>query len=523
MGSLAQKVDTLRVQLGLVDGLPFAESVNVAVFQLGLADQVKGFNLVQKADACLTALGTPSASAAAAPVAPSASAAAARDVLIGLPVGAAQAPMEIGRTAEESGTYTQPAVAPAPQEIAPVPQRLYPAPFGQGRKGRKARKAAAAAVTKAMYEKQVKEQREGTVQTPYTQPAQSVVEPVYVSGRGARFRTTDMIGGRTGVGNKRAGSAVPRLVEYPTMNELRAMPREQLEAFHFSRIAMVVRGALDGLQFWRSDTGTSSSFYGACPSLNGSAARFGDVRSQVRPMALGPGVRSIIVYYYKHDVTGLAFLGEGGELNVLAQQGPGGCRNGFGQQRVDLGVTEKLVGFRFYTDHSTPKISFIIADMGSPQQMLTPYTQPAVAPAPQHVTRDGPGGAPAPGCYVCCCFPLVAPAPQHATRDGPGGAPPQGADVSGLIKTKDVEGCWVSCCFPLLPLGALYRKTATGPDSLKHAGVCLPLLIPYKEHRLRVPGTNDFRYTHDDCNVDKHESENRHCNGGLTMSIRIAP
>ena len=78
MGSLAQKVDTLRVQLGLVDGLPFAESVNVAVFQLGLADQVKGFNLVQKADACLTALGTPSASAAAAPVAPSATASRAR-------------------------------------------------------------------------------------------------------------------------------------------------------------------------------------------------------------------------------------------------------------------------------------------------------------------------------------------------------------------------------------------------------------------------------------------------------------
>ena len=153
-----------------------------------------------------------------------------------------------------------------------------------------------------------------------------------------------------------------------------------------------MHGALDGLQFWRSDTGTSSSFYGACPSLNGSAARFGDVRSQVRPMALGPGVRSIIVYYYKHDVTGLAFLGEGGELNVLAQQGPGGCRNGFGQQRVDLGVTEKLVGFRFYTDHSTPRISFIIADMGTPQQiapapapqqMQRPYTQPVVASAPQ--------------------------------------------------------------------------------------------------------------------------------------------
>ena len=105
MGSLAQKVDTLREQPGLVDGLSLAESVNVAVFQLGLADKVKGFNLVQKADACLTALGTPSASAAAESV-----------VLMGLPVGADQAPIaqKMGRAAEESGTYTQPAVAPAP-------------------------------------------------------------------------------------------------------------------------------------------------------------------------------------------------------------------------------------------------------------------------------------------------------------------------------------------------------------------------------------------------------------------------
>ena len=94
MRSLAQKVDTLREQLGLVDGLSLAESVNVAVFQLGLADKVKGFNLVQKADACLTTLGTPSASAAAAPVAPS-----------------------------------QPAVAPAPQQIASAPQQIYAAPY----------------------------------------------------------------------------------------------------------------------------------------------------------------------------------------------------------------------------------------------------------------------------------------------------------------------------------------------------------------------------------------------------------
>ena len=95
MGSLAQKVDTLREQLGLVDGRPLAASVDEAVFQLGLADQVKGFNLVQQADACLTALGTPSASAAAAPVAPSASAAAESVVLMGLPVGADQAPIAL--------------------------------------------------------------------------------------------------------------------------------------------------------------------------------------------------------------------------------------------------------------------------------------------------------------------------------------------------------------------------------------------------------------------------------------------
>jgi len=91
MGSLAQKVDTLREQLGLVDGLSLAASVDEAVFQLGLADQVKGFDLVQKADACLTALGTPSASAAAESV-----------VLMGLPVGADQAPIaqKMGRRAE---------------------------------------------------------------------------------------------------------------------------------------------------------------------------------------------------------------------------------------------------------------------------------------------------------------------------------------------------------------------------------------------------------------------------------------
>ena len=115
MGSLAQKVDTIREQLGLVDGRPLAASVDEAVFQLGLADKVKGFNLIQKVDACLATLGTPSASAAAAPVAPS-----------------------------------QPAVAPAPQEIARAPQQIYAAPYPSYGQPTYA----------------------GTVQTPNTQPAE---------------------------------------------------------------------------------------------------------------------------------------------------------------------------------------------------------------------------------------------------------------------------------------------------------------------------------------------------------------
>ena len=68
----------------------------------------------------------------------------------------------------------------------------------------------------------------------------------------------------------------------------------------------------------------------------------------------------------------------------------------------------------------------------------------------------------------------------------PGGAPPQGADVSGLIQTKDMEGCWCVVCLPLLPFSALYRKTATGPDSYTQAGLCFPFLLPVLEHRKRV-------------------------------------
>ena len=39
---------------------------------------------------------------------------------------------------------------------------------------------------------------------------------------------------------------------------------------------------------------------------------------------------------------------------------------------------------------------------------------------------------------------------------------------------------------PLLPFSALYRKTATGPDSYTQAGLCFPFLLPVLEHRKRV-------------------------------------
>ena len=42
---------------------------------------------------------------------------------------------------------------------------------------------------------------------------------------------------------------------------------------------------------------------------------FGDVRGEMRRQSLGDGnVRAIDVFWYEHDVTGLAFIGEGGRV-----------------------------------------------------------------------------------------------------------------------------------------------------------------------------------------------------------------
>ena len=180
-----------------------------------------------------------------------------------------------------------------------------------------------------------------------------------------RIFVTEMVGGHTGTQNSRAGSAKPRLIEWPSMAKLNGMSREQLESLRFTRIGWKARGGLDALKFWQND-GTESPFYGACPHLNGSAGHFGDLSNSYEVAQLGDSnIRGVTVFWYQHDVTGLALLGEGGR--VIAQEGPGHCRDGFGQRTFTFGATEKLVGFKFYTDHCTPQLACIVADMGTPQ------------------------------------------------------------------------------------------------------------------------------------------------------------
>ena len=54
--SLAEKAGTLRLQLGLPDDRTLTETVDEAVTQLGLAKEVAGLPLIQKADACISAM-----------------------------------------------------------------------------------------------------------------------------------------------------------------------------------------------------------------------------------------------------------------------------------------------------------------------------------------------------------------------------------------------------------------------------------------------------------------------------------
>ena len=120
-----------------------------------------------------------------------------------------------------------------------------------------------------------------------------------------RIRTTAFFGGHTGT--RRA-----RCVEFPTDTELSEMSWGEVEALHFPRIDWLARGGLDALRFYRSD-GVVSDFYGASPANERREKPWGyagDLRFAMDTAKLGDAdVRAIDVWWYRHDVAGLAFVG----------------------------------------------------------------------------------------------------------------------------------------------------------------------------------------------------------------------
>eukprot|EP00290_Baffinella_frigidus_P039690 CAMPEP_0180325804 /NCGR_PEP_ID=MMETSP0988-20121125/38633_1 /TAXON_ID=697907 /ORGANISM="non described non described, Strain CCMP2293" /LENGTH=188 /DNA_ID=CAMNT_0022312285 /DNA_START=13 /DNA_END=580 /DNA_ORIENTATION=- len=81
-------------------------------------------------------------------------------------------------------------------------------------------------------------------------------------------------------------------------------------------------------------------------------------------------------------------------------------------------------------------------------------------------------GAPERGAAAAGAWgPTGAWAPAGGVAQPPlGVAPPATAlPYQGLITTKDIEGCWICCCFPFC-WWALFKKVATGPDTLNHVG-----------------------------------------------------
>ena len=108
------------------------------------------------------------------------------------------------------------------------------------------------------------------------------------------------------------------------------------------------------------------------------------------------------------------------------------------------------------------------------------------------------------------------------SNGGGGGGNHEGS--AGLIATKDMEGCWICCCFPFL-WWAVFKKEATGEHNLKHSGCLIsPCLLPFEEHRKRIPGTNGFVKADgsDPGNIDEYASRNCVCNG-LACSMKICP
>ncbi|GMI43052.1 hypothetical protein TrCOL_g8093 [Triparma columacea] len=217
-----------------------------------------------------------------------------------------------------------------------------------------------------------------------------------------RIYVTEMVGGWPWVYGNRPfppflartnyGCAAPSLIEYPTIPELEAMSTEQLQALRFTKIGWKVRGppgafagsgwGLDALKFWRND-GEVSPFYGASKKLNYTDANDGDASKSFKTAAINGEVRGVKVFYTHEIVIGLALLGEGGQ--VLAQEGPGKARDDYGEyyhHAFLFGANEKLVGFKFYSDSSTPRLGCILADMGTPQEggVIDPALVPSYLP-----------------------------------------------------------------------------------------------------------------------------------------------
>jgi len=88
-----------------------------------------------------------------------------------------------------------------------------------------------------------------------------------------------------------------------------------------------------------------------------------------------------------------------------------------------------------------------------------------------------------------------------------------------LISTEDIAGCWFCICFPFM-CTACFHKEANGENGLVHSG-CLMCLIPFREERHRVEGTNGF--CNDDPNNIDHYAAPSFVTNGPSFSMRICP
>jgi hypothetical protein len=79
---------------------------------------------------------------------------------------------------------------------------------------------------------------------------------------------------------------------------------------------------------------------------------------------------------------------------------------------------------------------------------------------------------------------------HHAGSSPAGQAMSRDSDPGVFLSADELAGCWGCVCLPAF--AACERKTAEGPDTLRHTGVCLPLCLPYSEVWDRVGRSNAF-------------------------------